>query len=45
MWQVTELSLGKPQIGKLLLYASTTDRLAEAAKAVPAAAAVLRPTK
>lgn len=45
MWQVTELTFGKPEIGKLLLYASTTDRLAEAAKAWPEAAAVLKATR
>ena len=45
MWQVNELTFGKPQVGRLLLYASTTDRLAEAAKGWPEAAAVLKSEK
>jgi hypothetical protein len=45
MWQVTEFSFGRPQTGKLMLYASTADRMAEAAKDRPEIAAVLRSSK
>jgi hypothetical protein len=45
MWQVTELSFGKPPIGRLMIYASTADRIAEAAKDRPEIAAALKGVK
>jgi len=45
MWEVNELTFGKPEIGKLMLYGSTTDRLAEAAKSYPEVQAALKGLK
>ncbi|MBI1212414.1 MAG: hypothetical protein GC190_13200 [Alphaproteobacteria bacterium] len=41
MWQVTEFSFGKPQVGRLMVYGWTADRIAEAAKGNPEVAAAL----
>jgi hypothetical protein len=42
MWQVTELSFGKPEIGRLMVYGSTAGHIAEAAKGWPEIAAVFK---
>lgn len=42
MWQVTELSFGKPEVGRLMVYGYTAGRIAEAAKGRPEIAAVFR---
>ena len=45
MWQAVELSLGKPPIGRLMIYGSTADRIAEAAKGWPEITNVFKNTK
>jgi hypothetical protein len=45
MWQVTELSFGKPEVGRLLLYGSTAGRIAETAKGWPQIATVFKEPK
>jgi hypothetical protein len=45
MWEVTELSFGKPEVGRLMVYGYTAGRIAEAARGRPEIAAVFKDAK
>jgi hypothetical protein len=45
MWQVTELSFGNPQVGRLMVYGYTAGHIAEAAKGRPEISAVFKDAK
>ena len=45
MWQVTELSFGKPEVGRLMVYGYTAGQIAETAKGRPEIAAVFKDFK